>query len=106
MTGRDLVTCASCADDGDKYRSIMTAAKTTETWKPISKEQNNCDGSGPHSLGEVRLMPTGGDGNLILCLRCWMRENSYRIERNRELGDFAKFSIVEWQNAIVYKVGE
>lgn len=36
MTGRDLMTCAACAEDGDKYRSIMNAAKTTGTWKEVS----------------------------------------------------------------------
>ena len=39
---------------------------------------------------------------MILCLRCWLKENSYRIERNRSLADFAKFDIIEWQNAKVY----
>ena len=100
MIGRDIVTCYDCAQDGDKYRGIMAAAKSTGTWTPA--EQNNCDGSGPHSLGDVRVMPTGGDGNMILCLRCWLKENSYRIERNRDLADFAKFDIIEWQNAKVY----
>ena len=65
--------------------------------------QNNCDGSGPHTDGDVRVMPTGGDGNLILCLRCWMRENAWRAERNRELGKDAWFDLVEWQNAKVYE---
>ena len=64
--------------------------------------QNNCDGSGPHAVGDVRVMPTGGDGNLILCLCCWLKENTYRIERNRELGKFAQFDIIEWQNAKRY----
>jgi hypothetical protein len=101
--GRDLVTCYDCADNGDKYRRIIDAANTTGTWKPA--EQWNCDGSGPHVAGDVRLMPTGGDGNLILCLRCWIKENTYRRERNKQLGDFAKFDIIEWQNAKIYEVG-
>jgi hypothetical protein len=100
MTGRDIVTCASCAEDSDKYRRIIAAAKSTGTWKPA--EQNNCDGSGPHSLGEVRVMPTGGDGNLILCRQCWSKENSYRIERNRSLANFAKFAIINWKDAKIY----
>ena len=31
--GRNLLTCAHCADDGDKYRGIIKAAETTGTWK-------------------------------------------------------------------------
>jgi hypothetical protein len=100
LKGRDVVTCYDCAQDGDKYRGIIAAAKSTGTWKPA--EQCNCDGSGPHSAGEVRLMPTGGDGNLILCRQCWFRENTFRLDRNRELANFAKFQIIEWQNAEVY----
>ena len=37
MTGRDLVTCYRCSEDGDKYHSIINAAKTTGTWKEGSK---------------------------------------------------------------------
>jgi hypothetical protein len=65
--------------------------------------QNNCDGSGPHSEGTVKVMPTGGDGNLILCARCWAHELSYRVERNKGLGDFAKFDMPAWDTAKVYE---
>ena len=36
MTGRPIVTCADCADDGDKYRGIIAAAKSTGTWKEVA----------------------------------------------------------------------
>lgn len=64
--------------------------------------QDNCDGSGPHISGEVRLLPIGGDGNLILCVRCFNREMLYRSERNTELGDFAKYIPVRWEDLKVY----
>ena len=35
MIGRDVVTCAACADDGDKYRTIIAAAKSTGTWRTL-----------------------------------------------------------------------
>jgi len=66
--------------------------------------QNNCDGSGPHASGEVRVMPTGGDGNLILCRHCWNREVEYRRDRNKALGDFAKFALPTWESGKVYEV--
>lgn len=40
--------------------------------------KNNCDGSGPHShSGKIKIFPIS-NGNLILCNRCWRRENRYR----------------------------
>jgi len=65
--------------------------------------QNNCDGSGPHTDGDVRVMPTGGDGNLILCRQCWENELAYRRDRNRSLGAFAQFDIIAWNDAKVYE---
>jgi len=46
----------------------------------------NCDGGGPHDSGEVRRYPLGGSANLILCLRCWARENQYRYRRGLDAG--------------------
>jgi hypothetical protein len=36
LTGRDLLTCAACADDGNKYRAIIATAKSSGTWQPLS----------------------------------------------------------------------
>lgn len=62
----------------------------------------NCDGSGPHASGTVRVLPYGGDGNLILCHSCYMREMQYRRERNRELGQDCKFKLPAWNDLRVY----
>jgi hypothetical protein len=35
LTGRDLVTCATCADDSDKYRALMAQAKHSGTWTDL-----------------------------------------------------------------------
>lgn len=59
----------------------------------------NCDGSGPHQAGEVRVYPLGAGGNLILCAKCWQHENRYRRERQREgrmLGHSAEAARNEW----------
>ena len=56
----------------------------------------DCSGSGPHTKGPVYAMPTGGDGNMILCHACWNHELEYRKERNADLAEFAKFSLPEW----------
>lgn len=39
----------------------------------------NCDGTHCEQAdGEVRLLPTGGDGNAILCYACYLHEMAYR----------------------------
>ena len=62
-----------------------------------------CDGSGPCTLGEVRVFPTGGDSNAILCRSCFWREIDYRMDRNKELGDAYKFKLPAWETLKVYK---
>lgn len=66
----------------------------------------NCDGSGPHTLGEVRVLPLGtipDHGNLILCHACYMRELRYRIERNRELSKDCQYRLPAWETMKPYK---
>lgn len=66
----------------------------------------NCDGSGPHILnGQVRVLPTGGGGNAILCKLCYKRELAYRKERNRELlkqKTGTAFDLPAWESLKVY----
>lgn len=35
MQGRNLIVCYDCSQDGEKYRGIINAAKTTGTWKAV-----------------------------------------------------------------------
>lgn len=67
-----------------------------------SDQQNNCHGSGPHQPGDVRVLPTGRDGDLILCRNCYEREILYRVKCNRELEDFAKFDLPAWEVLKIY----
>lgn len=64
---------------------------------------NDCCGSGPHTAGEVRVLPAGGDSNLILCFRCFHRELAYRRQRNTELGEFAQFALPKWTDLKLYE---
>jgi hypothetical protein len=64
----------------------------------------NCDGYKCGSkTGEVRLLPTGGSSNLILCRRCFDYEIAFRKDRNKELGKFAQFKLPAWEELEVYK---
>jgi len=68
---------------------------------------DNCDGSGPHSGEQVRVLPTGGDSNAILCFSCYRREMNFRAYRNSkaakpQLSDDAKFKLPPWESLKVY----
>jgi len=63
---------------------------------------NNCDGSGPCGMGEVRVLPTGGDSNAILCRRCFNREIAFRQDRNRDLAKDCQFDLPSWESLKVY----
>jgi hypothetical protein len=55
LKGRDLVTCATCADDGDRYRALMTQAKHKGTWtrpEVVGYLCGVCGKSGPECKGE------------------------------------------------------
>lgn len=63
---------------------------------------NNCDGSGPCVEGQVRLLPIGGEANVILCAACFRREIRWRVERNRELSPDCQFKLPAWTDCKVY----
>lgn len=52
--------------------------------------------------GEVRVIPTGGGGNMILCFACYRHEMSYRRERIKELGE-GSYDLPSWESLEVYK---
>jgi hypothetical protein len=63
----------------------------------------NCDGDFcSKSTGEVRVMPLGGGGNLILCRTCFAHENAYRRLRGNETGEPGNWPQVDWKSAKVY----
>lgn len=71
--------------------------------KPIMAYHNdNCDGSGPCSRGEVRVLPLSGQSNIILCERCFDHELTWRRARNKELAVHAKFDLPQWATLEVY----
>jgi hypothetical protein len=64
---------------------------------------SNCDGGCClRSEGEVRVLPTGGSSNLILCRACYEHELAWRRERNRELGAAFKFELPTWDSLEIY----
>lgn len=72
-------------------------------------ENWNCDGSGPHTPGTVKRLPTSADphgGAVILCKADWAREMAWRKERNAHLSPDARFPIIRWAQGETYKTGE
>lgn len=65
-------------------------------------ENSSCGGSGPHSAGEVRALPTGGDSNAILCRACFNHEITFRKDRNSELDESARFDLPAWEDLKAY----
>lgn len=63
----------------------------------------NCDGSGPHEEGEVRVLPTGERSNALLCHACFEREIAWRKERNPKVAQ--PFDLPEWGSLEVYGGG-
>lgn len=66
----------------------------------------NCDGAYcRHEKGEIRKMPTGSDGNMVLCHACYLNEIQFRKIRNRTLPKDVQFDIPRWENLKIYDAG-
>ena len=71
--------------------------------KTYTVHNPNCDGGQCVSgLGEVRVLPTGGDSNAILCRTCYAHEMAFRRERNRELSKDYQFKLPTWESLRIY----
>lgn len=58
----------------------------------------NCDGDQcRQSSGEVRVLPLGAGGNLILCRACYQHEIAFRRERNKKLSPNCRFDLPPWE---------
>lgn len=67
-------------------------------------QNQNCDGGVClSSKGEVRVFPTGGGGNAILCKACYFHEIAYRKDRNKDLDKDNQFALPAWDSLKVYE---
>lgn len=70
-------------------------------------KNNYCDGgTNPECSNnpEVRILPTGGESNAILCKCHYEVEMRFRRERNRELGKDCQFALPQWNSLKIYLV--
>jgi hypothetical protein len=73
------------------------------------KSVQNPDCSGGYCLlwrGEVRVLPTGGDSNAILCHACYAHEITWRKGRNHDLSPDCRFDLPKWEDLEVYALQE
>lgn len=93
-----LQTVCDCFEEG-----LVTVADYSKSVHILRlTENNNCDGSGPHVLRQTKRLETSsgpGGSAVILCEACWFREMQWREKRNKELGHFAHFKIIAWEDA-------
>ena len=65
---------------------------------------NHCDG-GHATTSEVRLLPTGGGGNLIVCRIHYGREMIYRRKLIRDKhATLDNVELPEWESLKIYSV--
>ena len=57
-----------------------------------------------HEAEEVRLLPTGGGGNMIVCREHYTREIMFRFTRNKEMGRKG-FQLPRWDDLKIYEGG-
>lgn len=65
----------------------------------------NCEGHPRNNCSqnpEVRVLPSGGDSNSILCYACFFHEIRYRVGRNKELSKECQFKLPKWEDLEVY----
>ena len=63
----------------------------------------NCDNDKcARADGDVRVLPAGGDNNLILCYSCFMHELRFRRERNRTFAPDCYFHLPMWTDLEIY----
>jgi len=63
----------------------------------------NCDNDKCTSAtGEIRVLPTGGESNALLCRSCFEYEMNFRRERNRKLAKECQFKLPAWDDLKVY----
>lgn len=62
-----------------------------------------CNGAKCKGPREVRVLPTGGDSNAIICRACFHHEMKWRTERNKSLGKHAQFKILKWSDIKPYE---
>lgn len=62
---------------------------------------NSCD-HGHQTSQEVRLLPLGAGGNVIICLDHFCDEITFRRERNRNLDKECQFDLPAWEDLVIY----
>ena len=70
----------------------------------MMRDNPNCEGIGPHTLGEVRVLPADDGEVVILCRQCVSCVNAWKALKNERLTPDCKYDLPAWEDLEVYKV--
>lgn len=74
--------------------------------KARNMKNPNCDNERCRDPnGEIRVLPTGGSSNALLCYTCFLHEMQFRRERNKELAEDCVFDLPKWESLEIYDPG-
>ena len=81
--------------------------RNLETVKRMREETNivfnsDCDGSGPHSCGEIRILPITRDSNAVVCHACYRHEMAFRLGITAN-GSLPVPDLPSWESLKVYE---
>lgn len=82
-------------------KQITLKFKENRTMKNLNCDNELC--RDPN--GEIRVLPTGGSSNALLCYTCFLHEMQWRHERNKELAEDCKLDTPTWRSLAVYNPG-
>ena len=86
-----------------KLYNLLDSAIDSHSYTAGKMKNPNCDNNKCLSkTGEIRVLPTGGSSNAILCQACFAYEIQYRRERNQSLETRNRFKIPQWNNLEIY----
>lgn len=63
----------------------------------MTQNLNGCD-YGHETVKETRRLPIGGDSAVIVCYQHYLKEISFRQERNKELDKSCQFDLPKWED--------
>lgn len=63
----------------------------------------DCDGDKCTEHSEVRMLPTGGGANRILCHKCFQHEMAWRADENRRVAN--PYALTTWKRLKTYDPG-
>jgi len=95
------VSCSATVDEETFNRVTVGKRYWVNIDELLESSSDYCQGLGPHTTSDLRLMPYGGGRN-VLCRSCWSGELYWRQIMNLEGGNDELYELPAWETAEVY----